>query len=187
MNKTQRLRKQSEALAQTFPRRNVPAARREPWERRCALLPCFCRGCGAGNHCGAVSCYGLSQGGWDHHRCWWHSRDNVQPCHNDAGTVPLHQPGAARVPSQCLLGHDAATIPVFMFPAMQREALSPAEPGVQPFPGAGASSADPVASRLPVFWQRKSPEIPPSLGNTFRASAGEQPRAGQTPSSSPVR
>lgn len=30
MNKTQRLRKQREALTQTFPRRNVPAAQRSP-------------------------------------------------------------------------------------------------------------------------------------------------------------
>lgn len=56
MNKTQQLRKQSEALTQIFPRRNVPAAWREPWEHRCALLLCFCQGHHAGNHCGAVSC-----------------------------------------------------------------------------------------------------------------------------------
>lgn len=60
MNKTRRLRKQSEALTQTFPRRNVPAAQEEPWERRCALLTCFCQGCGAGNKCGAVSRHGPS-------------------------------------------------------------------------------------------------------------------------------
>lgn len=153
----------------------MPAAWREPWERRCALLPCFCRGHSAGNHCRAVSCCRLSRGGWDHHRCWWHSRDNVQPCHNDAGTVCLHQPGgagaAAGVPSRCLLGHGAAAVPVLMFPAMQQEALSLAELRVQTFPGAGASSADPVASWLPAFWQHKSPE-PPTPGEHLQGQHG---------------
>lgn len=43
---------------------------------------------------------------------------------------------------------------------MQQEALSPSQPGVQPFLGAAASSADPVASRLPALWHCKSPEPP---------------------------
>lgn len=97
----------------------MPAARREPWERRCALLPCFCRGRGAGNRCGAVSRCGPSRGEWDHHHRWWHSRDNIQPCHKDAGMVPLHHRGGARaaagMPSRRVLGCGADTIPVLVF------------------------------------------------------------------------
>lgn len=39
----------------------------------------------------------------------------------------------------------------FIFPAVQQGVLLPAERGVQPFPGAGASGDDLVASCLPAF------------------------------------
>lgn len=60
---------------------------------------------------------------------------------------------------------DVVLIPFpFLFPAMQQEGLSPAEPGVQLFAGAGTSGADLVASRLPAFWQHESPEAPSPWG-----------------------
>lgn len=176
MNKTQWLRKQIEALTQTFPRRNMLAARREPWERRCVLLLCFCWGCGAGNCCRAASCCGASRDRWGHRRCWWHSL-----CTSLVGL-------------ELQLGcRDSAFWDTVLLPFMFFHFLHYSRNcchGQSHWGSLSWGLGPPVLTLWPagsLHFGSTGPPSPRSLGNTSRARAGEHAQAGQTPSSSPVR
>lgn len=90
------------------------------------------------------------------------------------------------VPSHCLLGHGAATVPVLSFLQCSRKHCHHQSRGCSLSQGLQA----PVLTLWPagsLHYGSESPRGPLSLRNTFMASTGEQPQAGPTPSSSPVR
>lgn len=159
MNKTQWLRKQIEALTQTFPRRSMLAARREPWERRCALLLCFCGAAVLGTAAGPCPAAGqagtdgtiTAAGGTASAPVWW-----GWSCSLGAETMLF----GTRC---CYRSHSYISCNTAGTVVMGRA-------GGEPFPGAPLC-ADPVASRLPAFWQHRSAE-PPVPGEQLQGQCG---------------